>query len=472
MNRRISVLVAVGYALLLGLGVVACVIMLVGLSESEKLAERSRTWAIEVRASVRSLRADYLADADALAQLLIDPTRELGGRADAQADADAASHLTAALAATGRPALHDILLRLYEHDLGATADVESRVRMLARRDVDEARRLYLDEYVPARDRNLELVDRALSVASDEVAEAEANAAAEARTTRDLAWATLAWFVVAGIAGGAAIVHTVRKLAGHADRVAAELEAARDAALDGSRAKSEFLANVSHEIRTPMNVIIGYTDMLLETGLSETQHDCLERVRVSTVALLRLMNDILDLSKVEAGKLTLESLAFDPRAVVDEVVRTLGLRAAEKGLALSVDVAPDVPPTVLGDPTRLRQVVLNLLSNAVKFTDTGHVAVRVTRERDGAGGPASLHVAVADTGIGISPDRRAVIFDAFTQADGSMTRRYGGTGLGLAIAAQLVRLMKGRIWVESEVGVGSTFHVTLPLAGAASATLAA
>jgi two-component system sensor histidine kinase/response regulator len=179
-----------------------------------------------------------------------------------------------------------------------------------------------------------------------------------------------------------------------------------------------------------------------------------------VALLDIINDVLDISKVEAGKLTMERVPFGLRAVVDDVVRTFMLRADEKRLALSAEVERDVPERVTGDPVRLRQVMLNLVSNAIKFTDAGEVVVRVTHDSlDGAGEPL-LHFSVADTGIGIPPDKQDVIFQAFTQADGSMSRRFGGTGLGLTIAARLVDLMGGRIWVESTVGKGSVFHFTV------------
>jgi len=244
------------------------------------------------------------------------------------------------------------------------------------------------------------------------------------------------------------------------RMLAEVAAARDAALEGSRIKSEFLANMSHEIRTPMNVVIGYTDIVLETELTGSQREYLDRVRGSAVDLLDIISDVLDLYKVEAGKLTIERVPFGLRAVVGTAVRTLMVRAEEKCLALSVEVDPAVPDRVTGDPTRLRQVVLNLVSNAIKFTDTGEVAVRVSHD-PGAGAETSLlHFSVSDTGIGIAADQHDVIFDAFTQADGSMSRRFGGTGLGLTIAARLVTMMGGRIWVESTVGKGSVFHFTV------------
>jgi two-component system sensor histidine kinase/response regulator len=238
----------------------------------------------------------------------------------------------------------------------------------------------------------------------------------------------------------------------------ELIAAREAALAASRAKSEFLSSMSHEIRTPMNAILGMAEVLEETPLNREQKKFLSIMHNNGDALLLLINDILDLAKVEAGRLVLERVDFDVEGLTDKVVETLGVRAHAKGLELAVHLMPDVPRQLGGDPLRLRQILINLIGNAIKFTETGQVVLTVERDPAG-GGPGALLFSVSDTGIGIAADKLDAVFSNFTQADSSTTRHYGGSGLGLAIARRLVGLMNGKLWVESELGTGSAFHFT-------------
>ena len=249
-----------------------------------------------------------------------------------------------------------------------------------------------------------------------------------------------------------------------DQATAALVHAKEAAEEANRSKSEFLANMSHEIRTPMNGIIGMTELALNTPLSDVQRDYLKTVHRSAELLLVILNDVLDFSKIEAGKLQMESIDFSLRQMLEETLKPFALRAHEKRSELLVDIRSSVPDALVGDPNRLRQVLSNLVSNAIKFTDRGEIVVRVERTRVREDDRASVRFSVIDTGIGIPRDKQATIFRAFTQGDGSTTRQYGGTGLGLTICQQLVELMDGRIWVESEPQHGSAFHfvVTLPI----------
>jgi two-component system, sensor histidine kinase and response regulator len=246
-----------------------------------------------------------------------------------------------------------------------------------------------------------------------------------------------------------------------DQLVKQLEAARRRAEEATRAKGNFLAAMSHEIRTPMNAILGMTQLALDTKLNAEQRDYLRTVKDSTDALLTLINDILDFSKIEAGKLDLDRVEFNLRDTLEDTLKVLSQRAQQKGLELACRIRPDVPERVQGDPGRLRQILLNLVGNGIKFTERGEVVLHadVESSRDGE---IRLHAAVADTGIGIPPEKRRLIFEAFEQADASTTREYGGTGLGLAICSQLVELMGGKLWVESRVGQGSTFHFTVVL----------
>lgn len=355
------------------------------------------------------------------------------GQSDASMSSDERSAICAPIFVRGRPTAclyvtHSEIRGLFGRDEERIADFIATIGGAALENAEGFRQL--------EQLNFTLEERV----ADRTAAAERRAKELAKSNRDL-----------------------ERVASELKQTEEQLRLAKDVAESANRAKSQFLAAMSHEIRTPMNGIMGMTDLALAAACNPQQKSHLNIVKQSADSLLRLLNDILDVSKIEAGRLELEAIPFDPREVAGDALQVLATRATQKDLELMLKIAPEVPEQLTGDPGRLRQVLINLAGNAIKFTDTGHVLVEAQVDLCETE-HVVIHFAIEDTGIGIPPDKQQKIFESFCQADSSTTRRFGGTGLGLTISSQLVDLMGGRVWVESQPGRGSTFHFTARFSG--------